>query len=64
MVTQHRLLVMTIRLKESGKRKQSPREPRIRWWTLKDANAKVFTEKVINEANWEREVDPDATWSK
>jgi len=61
-VTQHRLLVMTIRLKEKAKKKVRQEEPRIRWWTLRDAKAKVFTEKVIEEADWDGEVDPDMTW--
>ncbi|XP_021773583.1 uncharacterized protein LOC110737547 [Chenopodium quinoa] len=43
-VTQHRLLVMTIRLKEKANKKGRPEEQRIRWWTFRDANAKVFTE--------------------
>uniref|UniRef100_A0A803N0Y2 Uncharacterized protein n=1 Tax=Chenopodium quinoa TaxID=63459 RepID=A0A803N0Y2_CHEQI len=37
---------MTIRLKEKAKKKGRQEEPRIRWWTLRDAKAKVFTEKA------------------
>lgn len=32
----------------------------IKRWTLKDANAKAFAEKVIINANWDSEEDPNA----
>ncbi|XP_021740395.1 uncharacterized protein LOC110706747 [Chenopodium quinoa] len=54
---------MTIRLKEKGKKKGRQEEPRIRWWTLRDAKAKVFTKKVTKDADWDGEVDPNMIWS-
>lgn len=36
----------------------------IKRWTLKDANAKAFAEKVIINANWDSEEDPNAAQSQ
>ena len=64
LTTQHRVVVLDIRLKHSINRKKIYTIPRIKWWKLKDGKQNIFKEKVEVQALGEIYDDSNTTWDK
>ena len=62
--TQHRLLVLDIRLRKMYRKMRCVINPRIKWWKLKGDSQTHFVRRLIKEANWEDEVDSNVMWNK
>lgn len=61
MISMQRLLVC---IRKSLRRNECLVDRKIRWWSLKEGNAKVLTNKVVKEANWTSEKDLDLNLGK
>lgn len=53
MTTQHRLMVLDVKLKSRVKKKTTCKQSRIRWWALKGANQLAFQEKLRDKGAWD-----------
>ena len=62
-VTQHRLLILDVRIRRFRKIK-CKLDPKIKWWRLKEGNQGVLVDRVVHEADWKAQDDPNTTWSK
>ena len=61
-VTQHRLLILDSQIKRFKKIKRDL-DLKIKWWRLK-GNQGVFVDRVVHEADWKAQDDPNTTWTK
>ena len=51
-VTQHRLLILDVRIRSRFRRITRKLDPKIKWWQLNEGNQKVFVDRVVHEADW------------
>lgn len=63
-VTQHRLLVMDLRVKLAGGRGREHMDPRTKWWRLQGEEQRKFVENVTSADVWTTEEDADTMWTK
>ena len=64
LTTQHRVVVLDIRLKYNINSKKICTTSRIKWWKLKDEKQNIFKEKVEVQALGEIYDDSNTTWDK
>ena len=57
--TQYRLLVLDVCIKGRHRIRKEPKNPRTRWWNLKDEKLNELKEKIALEARWELDGDID-----
>jgi Reverse transcriptase (RNA-dependent DNA polymerase) len=62
--TQHKLVVLDIRIKKSVRRKIGVRDSRTRWWNLKGENLSRFKDKIIGEGPWQTDEGVQVMWNK
>ena len=62
--TQHRLLVLDVRLRKMYRKIRRVLNRRIKWWKLKGDGQTPFVRRLTKEANWEDEVDSKVMWNK
>ena len=62
-VTQQRLLVLDVRIRRRFRKIKRKLNPKIKWQRLKD-NQRVFVDRVVHEADWKAQDDPNTTWNK
>jgi len=60
--SQHRLLVLDVKLKCSKWKKMRVGDPTIKWWTLTSENAMLLSEKITEEGAWRRVEDAGTMW--
>jgi len=60
-VTQHRLLVLDVRIRKRFRKIKCMSDPNIKWWRLKEGNLGVFVDRVVHEADWKAQDDPNTT---
>ena len=60
-VTQHRLLILDIQIRRIFRKIKYKLDPKIKWWWLKEGNQRVFVDRVIQEAEWKAQDDPNTT---
>ena len=60
-VTQHRLLILDVRIRRSFRKIKRKLDPKIKWWRLKEDNQGVFINRVVHEADWKAQDDPNTT---
>ena len=49
-ITQHRLLVLNIRIRKRLRKIKRKLDPNIKWWRLKEGNQRVFVDRVVHGA--------------
>ncbi|KAM7489846.1 hypothetical protein LguiB_027330 [Lonicera macranthoides] len=64
LTTQHRVLVMDIRVKGKVKRRGQGKVSRIRWWHLKGEKQRIFQHKVLEGGFWEANGSANDMWDK
>ena len=62
-VTQYRLLILDVRIRKRFRMIKRKLDPKIKWWQLK-GNQGVFVYRVVHEADWIVQDDPNTTWNK
>jgi hypothetical protein len=62
--TQHRVLILDLRIRQYRKRDRHMIDPRIKWWALKEAKQGMFVERVVKEVDWCLEEDSESMWNK
>ena len=62
LATQHRLLVIDVRIKREKKKYKTLKSPRTRWWNLKGEKQAIFKEKEITKCVWDREGEASQMW--
>ena len=60
-VTQHKLLILDIRIRRRFRKIKCKLDPKIKWWRLKEGNQGVFVDQVVHEADWKAHDDPNTT---
>ena len=63
-VTQYRLLILDVRIRRRFRKIKRKLDPKIKWWRLKEGNQRVFVDRVVHEADWKAQDDPNTTWNK
>ena len=63
-VTQHRLLVLDVRIRMRFRKIKCKSDPKVKWWRLKESNQGVFVDRVVHETDWKFQDDPSITWNK
>jgi len=51
-VTQHKLLILDIRIRRRFRKIKSKLDLKIKWWRLKEGNQGVFVYRIVHEADW------------
>nr|KYP34423.1 Retrovirus-related Pol polyprotein LINE-1 [Cajanus cajan] len=62
LTTQHRVLVMDVRVKRRMERKGQDKVPRIRWWKLKGDDQGRFLRKALEEGSWDKQGNANEMW--
>jgi len=58
-LTQHRLLILDIRIRRRFRNIKRKLDLKIKWWRLKGSNLGVFVYRVVHEADWKAQDDPN-----
>ena len=58
-VTQYRLL--DIQIRRRFRKIKHKLDPKIKWWRLKEGNQGFFVDRVVHEADWKVQNDPNTT---
>ena len=58
-VTQHRLLSFNIQIRRRFRKIKRKLDPKIMFWRLKEGNQGVFIDRVVHEADWKAQDDPN-----
>ncbi len=64
LTTQHRVLVMDVRVKGKVKRRGHDKVSRIRWWQMKGEKHMIFQRKVLEGGFWEADGSANVMWNK
>ena len=51
LTTQHRVMVMDVRVKRRARRRNHSGPPRIKWWHLKGVKQRIFQHKILEEVS-------------
>jgi len=62
-VTKYRLLILNVQIRRRFRTIQRKLDLKIKWWRLKKGN-RVFIDRVVHEADWKDQDDPNTTWNK
>ena len=54
LTSQHRVMVMDVRVKRRAKRRSHSGAPRIKWWHLKGEKQRIFQHKILEATTWKR----------
>ena len=60
-VTQHKLLILDIRIRRKFRKIKRKLYSKNKWWRLKQGNQGVLVDRVVHEADWIAQDDPNAT---
>ena len=60
-MSQHKLLVLNIRIRRRFRKTKRKLDSKIKWWRLKEGNQRVFVDRVVHEADWKAQDDPNIT---
>ena len=63
-VTQHRLLILDVRIRRRFRKTKSKLDQKIKWWRLKKGNQGVFVDRGVHEVDWIALDDSNTTWNK
>ena len=63
-VTQYRFLILDVWIRRRFRKIKRKLDPKIKWWQLKEGNQRVFVDRVVYEADWKAQDDPNTTWNK
>ena len=58
-VTQHRLLILDVRIRRRFRKIKRKLDPKIKWFRLIEGNQGVFIDRVVHEADWKVKDDPN-----
>ncbi|KAG5591071.1 hypothetical protein H5410_041585 [Solanum commersonii] len=64
LTTQHKLLVLDLKIKRDRRRKTVPDRPRIKWGGLTSANSREMGEELVGMGAWSGSGDADNMWNK
>ena len=64
LTTQHRLMVLDVRIKKWKRKKRGINYTKIRWWNLKNEKLAKFRDKLKNEGKWNLEEDTNVMWNE
>ncbi|XP_071724527.1 uncharacterized protein [Rutidosis leptorrhynchoides] len=62
LTTQHRLLVLHMKIRKWKPKKNAVEKPKIRWWSLKGTKQEDFKNSMAAEAIWSLDDDTNAMW--
>ena len=58
-VTQHRLLILDVRIRRRFRKIKRKLDPKIKWLRLIEGNQGVFVDRVVHGADWKAQDDPN-----
>ncbi|KAK9135506.1 hypothetical protein Syun_014836 [Stephania yunnanensis] len=62
LTTQHKLVVLDIKLTQRKNMNKRVSDPRIKWWNLKHSKQVEFREKLLKENVWNLDLDANTMW--
>jgi len=55
------LFILDVRIRRRFRKIKRKLNLKIKWWRLKEGNQEVFIERVVHEADWKAQNDPNTT---
>lgn len=62
LTTQHRVLILDVRVARHNQIRRRVTNPRIKWWQLKGVKLLMFKQKWLEEGNWELPGNANSMW--